>query len=202
MSRRRRLRSSKELSAPGAHAFRLSAAFFNRREFDAYDAGIDAPFVGGDGLYGADFGNACLKGAVLQEGDFTRARFQDANLESVRAAGARFGGAVLASADLRRADLTNADLRQSKMEGALLEGANLTGAKVAGLAATGKPAPGAKAEWLDTSGEGNGTARVTDEPRPMCQSVFASPRRGPVVAALASASALSAPPMMSDVSRF
>jgi hypothetical protein len=32
-------------------AFRLSAAFFNRREFDAYDAGIDAPFDQWDTIF-------------------------------------------------------------------------------------------------------------------------------------------------------
>jgi hypothetical protein len=126
------------------------------------NADLEESYLGGVKASGADFGNACLKGAVLQEGDFTRARFQDASLEGARAMEARFGGAVFGNADLRRADLTGADLRQAKLTGAVMDGAVLTGAKVAGVIASNRPAPGARADWLDTSGEGNGSSRAPD----------------------------------------
>ena len=63
---------------------------------------------------GADFGNACLKGAVLQEGDFTRARFQDARPQAAPRLGRSstvFASAVPTLAGPARATRSSARLR-------------------------------------------------------------------------------------------
>jgi uncharacterized protein YjbI with pentapeptide repeats len=120
--------------------------------------------LGGAKLDTADLTGANLRAANLEDADFTDARLDDAVLTVVSGHGACFAGASLRRTNLGAStfeggDFTMTDLRGASLTGATLDGATFTGAKVRGLFGLRSRPVGVRADWLDTSVDGDGSER-------------------------------------------
>jgi hypothetical protein len=122
-------------------------------------------YLGGAVLRRADLRSVDARGANFEHADLTDVRADDSLMGGVQAVEAKLAGASLVKASLAgavllRADLSHADLRGADLTGAKLEGAILTAAKICGVRSANAQLGNVKADWIDGSADGDGSAQL------------------------------------------